>query len=148
MLLSRRPRRPLSWPGTAAALSEGPRAGGWRLVAARPGPVTAANVAPRVAAGKNQKEKPHAGKHDDPDQTRGEPGERGDGSHHRLWPSGRSQRVSRYLGRGFGGPRPAHPGLAPGADRARSLDAAGRAGDQRIATPAAQPGRTRPSRAI
>src|SRR5690349_11264127 len=33
-------------------------------------------------------------------------------------------------------------------DRARRGDAAGRAGDQRAATPAAQPGRTRPSRAI
>jgi hypothetical protein len=49
VLLPRRSRCPLSWPGTAAALSEGPCAGGWRLVAARPRPGSAANVAPRVA---------------------------------------------------------------------------------------------------
>ena len=53
MLLSRRPRRPLTRPGTAAALSKGLRAGGWRLVAARPGPGAATDVAPCVGSRKH-----------------------------------------------------------------------------------------------
>jgi len=48
MLLSRRPRRPFSWIGAAAALSEGPCAGGGRLVAARPRPSAASDVAPPI----------------------------------------------------------------------------------------------------
>jgi hypothetical protein len=51
MLLPRRSRSPLSWTGTAAALSEGPCIGGWRLVAARPRPGAAADVAPSLASG-------------------------------------------------------------------------------------------------
>src|SRR5271166_1246369 len=50
MLLSRRSRRPLSWTGAAAALSEGPYSGGWRLVATRPRPGAVTHVAPCLAS--------------------------------------------------------------------------------------------------